>query len=167
MSSVSRRTPRDFLAKERHSRLIIVDAPKLSFLRACAGVLILLGGAAASAVSPQPDLSKELTLYTIGYSHLDTQWRWTYPQVIREFIPNTIQENGALFAKYPHYIFNWSGANRYRLMQEYHPDGFARVSHWVAQGVGFRGNSWEECDVLAPSVESVIRQIIRQSLFQT
>src|SRR5579864_2147824 len=30
----------------------------------------------------KPDLAKQPTLYVVGYSHLDTEWRWEYPQVI-------------------------------------------------------------------------------------
>jgi alpha-mannosidase len=107
------------------------------------------------------DLSKDKVLYEIGYSHLDTQWRWTYPQVISEFIPNTVHENIPLFEKYPDYIFNWSGANRYRFMKEYHPDDFEKVRQWVAKGRWFpAGSSWEENDVNVPSSESLIRQIL-------
>ena len=29
-----------------------------------------------------PDLSKQPTLYAVGYAHLDTEWRWEYPRVI-------------------------------------------------------------------------------------
>jgi alpha-mannosidase len=117
--------------------------------------------AAAAETNSAPDLSRERVLYEVGYSHLDTQWRWTYPQVIREFIPNTVHENLPLFEKYPHYVFNWSGANRYRLMQEYHPDDFAKVREWVAKGRWFpAGSSWEENDVNVPSTESLVRQIL-------
>jgi alpha-mannosidase len=107
------------------------------------------------------DLSRESVLYEIGYSHLDTQWRWSYPQVIREYIPNTIHENLPLFEKYPDYIFNWSGANRYRMMQEYYPGDFEKVRGWVARGRWSpAGSSWEENDVNVPSSESLIRQIL-------
>ena len=30
-----------------------------------------------------------------------------------------MRDNFALFEKYPHYVFNFSGANRYRFMKEY------------------------------------------------
>ena len=107
------------------------------------------------------DLTREKVLYEIGYSHLDTQWRWTYPQVISEFIPRTVHDNVALFEKYPDYIFNWSGANRYRFMKEYHPQDFEQVRKWVAKGRWFpAGSSWEENDVNVPSSESLIRQIL-------
>lgn len=107
------------------------------------------------------DLTKDRVLYEIGYSHLDTQWRWTYPQVISEFIPNTVHDNVPLFEHYPDYIFNWTGANRYRFMQEYHPQDFQTVRKWVAKGRWFpAGSSWEENDVNNPSAESIIRQIL-------
>ena len=116
---------------------------------------------AGEPTKPAVDLSKEKVLYEIGYSHLDTQWRWTYPQVISEFIPNTVHQNLPLFEKYPHYVFNWTGANRYHFMQEYHPDDFAKVREWVAKGRWWpAGSSWEENDVNSPSSESLIRQIL-------
>lgn len=125
-------------------------------------ISIFLSGIGAFAETNAPiDLSRGLTLYEIGYSHLDTEWRWSYPQVIGQFLPNTVHSNVALFEKYPDYIFNWTGANRYRLMQEYHPDDFATVREWVAAGRWFpAGNSWEENDVNIPSPESEIRQVM-------
>ena len=75
---------------------------------------------------PAPNLAKEPTLYTVGYAHLDTEWRWEYPQVIQEYLTKTMRNNFALFEKYPHYIFNFTGANRYRLMKEYYPGDFER-----------------------------------------
>ncbi|HEY0321787.1 MAG TPA: glycoside hydrolase family 38 C-terminal domain-containing protein [Pyrinomonadaceae bacterium] len=108
-----------------------------------------------------PDLSKEPTLYVVGYAHLDTQWRWEYPQVINEFLPSTMHDNFALFEKYPSYIFNFSGANRYRMMKEYWPQDYARLKSYVAAGRWFpAGSSMEEGDVNSPSAESIIRQIL-------
>ena len=82
--------------------------------------LILLAGARAQNAE-KPDLSKQPTLYVVGYAHLDTEWRWEYPQVIDEYIRKTMEDNFTLIDKYPHYIFNFSGANRYRFMKEYFP----------------------------------------------
>lgn len=111
--------------------------------------------------SNKPDLSKDPTLYVVGYAHLDTEWRWEYPQVIDEYIRKTMQDNFKLFEKYPHYVFNFSGANRYRFMKEYFPDDFARVKKFVDEGRWFpAGSSMEEGDVNAPSAEAIIRQIL-------
>jgi len=101
------------------------------------------------------------TLYVTPYAHLDTQWRWEYPQTIGEFLPKTMRENFALFEKYPHYLFNFSGANRYRMMKEYYPSDYEKVKQYVAAGRWFpAGSSMEENDVNNPSAESIIRQIL-------
>jgi len=122
--------------------------------------------ASSLAVSAQKDLSKEPTLYVVAYAHLDTQWRWEYPRVINEYIPKTMQDNFALFEKYPNYIFNFSGANRYRMMKEYWPADYARVKQYVAAGRWFpAGSSMEESDVNVPSAESIFRQILYGNRF--
>src|SRR3984957_12662693 len=122
--------------------------------------LVFLNSALAQTAE-KPDLSKQQTLYVVGYAHLDTEWRWEYPQVIDEYIRGTMEKNFKLFEKYPHYIFNFSGANRYRFMKEYFPADFAEVKKYVDQGRWFpAGSSMEEGDVNAPSAEAIIRQIL-------
>ncbi|RYD43347.1 MAG: hypothetical protein EOP83_31900, partial [Verrucomicrobiaceae bacterium] len=79
------------------------------------------------AAQAKRDLSQGNTLYAVPYSHLDTQWRWAYPQVIREFIWNTMADNLKLIDKYPHYVFNFSGSRRYEMMREYYPEEYAKV----------------------------------------
>jgi alpha-mannosidase len=107
------------------------------------------------------DLTKEPTLYVIPYAHLDTQWGWDYPTTINRHIPNTMRLNFELFEKYPHYIFNFSGANRYQMMKEYYPADYQKVKKYVAAGRWFpSGSSWEENDVNSPNAESVIRQVL-------
>ncbi len=111
--------------------------------------------------SDKPDLTRQPTLYVVGYAHLDTEWRWEYPQVIDEYIRKTMEENFKLFDKYPHYIFNFSGANRYRFMKEYFPADFARLKKYVDEGRWFpAGSSMEEGDVNTPSAETIIRQVL-------
>ena len=102
----------------------------------------------------------------VGYAHLDTQWRWDYPTPFGEFLPKTLRDNFALFEKYPHYVFNFSGANRYRMMKEYYPDDYEQVKQYVAAGRWFPpGSSMEENDVNSPSAESIIRQILYGTQF--
>jgi alpha-mannosidase len=123
-------------------------------------ILMLLTSTSAQTTE-RPDLTKQPTLYVVGYAHLDTEWRWEYPQVISEYIRKTMEDNFALFDKYPHYVFNFSGANRYRFMKEYFPADFARLKKYVDDGRWFpAGSSMEEGDVNAPSAEGIIRQIL-------
>jgi alpha-mannosidase len=124
-------------------------------------LVLVLAGAAHAQMTDKPDLTKQPTLYVVGYAHLDTEWRWEYPQVIDEYLRKTMQENFKLFEKYPHYIFNFSGANRYRLMKEYFPSDFVRVKKYADEGRWFpAGSSMEEGDVNSPSAEAIIRQIL-------
>jgi alpha-mannosidase len=129
----------------------------VAFSLAC---LMLLTTAHAQTTE-KPDLSKQPTLYVVGYAHLDTEWRWEYPQVINEYIRKTMEDNFTLFDKYPHYVFNFSGANRYRFMKEYFPADYAKVKKYVDSGRWFpAGSSMEEGDVNTPSAETLIRQVL-------
>ena len=130
------------------------------FLSAMVASAAFTTGAKAQS-NDKPDLSKQPTLYAVGYAHLDTEWRWEYPQVIDEYLYRTMQDNFKLFDKYPHYTFNFSGSNRYRLMQEYFPADFQRLKQYVAQGRWFpAGSSVEEGDVNAPNAEGIYRQVL-------
>lgn len=122
---------------------------------------LMLLTAAGAQTADKPDLTRQPTLYVVGYAHLDTEWRWEYPQVINEYIRKTMKDNFALIDKYPHYVFNFSGANRYRFMKEYFPADFARLKKYVDEGRWFpAGSSMEEGDVNAPSAEAIIRQVL-------
>jgi alpha-mannosidase len=124
-------------------------------------IFLTLLNSASAQTAEKPDLTKQPTLYVVGYAHLDTEWRWEYPQVIDEYIRKTMEDNFKLFEKYPHYIFNFSGANRYRFMKEYFPADFAQVKKYVDEGRWFpAGSSMEEGDVNTPSAETIIRQIL-------
>ena len=132
----------------------------MSSARTIRFVAALLGHAAllaAQAPAPPP----KPTLYTVAYSHLDTQWLWDYTHTIDEYLPATIRDNLALIGKYPGYVFNFAGANRYRMMKEYHPADYARVREQVARGRWFpAGSAMEEGDVNVPSAEAILRQIL-------
>ena len=134
---------------------------KICIVVLAASLVLLTGAHAKAQTADKPDLSSQPTLYVVGYAHLDTEWRWEYPQVIDEYIRQTMEDNFKLFEKYPHYVFNFSGANRYRFMKEYFPADFAQVKKYVDEGRWFpAGSSMEEGDVNAPNAEAIIRQIL-------
>ncbi len=123
----------------------------------------LLGASlAASAQTMQaPDITRQPTLYVVPYAHLDTQWRWEFPQTISEYLLKTMRLNFYYIDKYPHYVFNWTGSNRYGLMKEYYPADYARLKQYVAEGRWYPGGaSVEENDVNLPSAESILRQVL-------
>ncbi len=117
------------------------------------------------ADAPPLDLTRP-TLFVVGYAHLDTQWRWTYADTIREFIPATLKRNFALFEKYPDYVFNFGGSRRYEMMREYYPDDFEKLKNYVKAGRWFPcGSSVDENDANVPSAESQIRHVLYGNRF--
>jgi alpha-mannosidase len=126
-----------------------------------AAVCAALAVSAPSQVMQAPDITKQPTLYVVPYAHLDTQWRWDFQQTISEYLLKTMRVNFDYFEKYPHYVFNWTGANRYRLMKEYYPDDYARMKNYIRDGHWFpAGSSVEEGDMNLPNAESIFRQIL-------
>jgi len=116
---------------------------------------------AHSQTMKAPDITQTPTLYVVPYAHLDTQWRWEFPQTISEYLLKTMRVNFDYIDRYPHYVFNWTGANRYRLMKEYFPSDYARMQKYVAAGRWYpAGSSVEEGDVNLPSAEGIFRQIL-------
>ena len=111
--------------------------------------------------SPRYDLDQDRVLYLVPYAHLDTQWRWDYRTTIRRYLKETLEKNEYLFQKYPNYVFNFSGAIRYQMIQEYYPEAFERLKTYVAAGRWqIAGCQVEEADAIVPSPESMIRQIL-------
>src|SRR5215472_9047933 len=141
------------------------ERPPMKTLVIATFLLSTLGASAQTQPGPASavpvDLGRTPTLYVVGYAHLDTQWRWEYPKTIGEYLPNTLHQNFDLFEKYPNYIFNFTGSNRYRMMKEYYPADFRKLQSYVKAGRWFpAGSSVEESDVNSPSAESILRQVL-------
>ncbi|MGQ8336839.1 glycoside hydrolase family 38 C-terminal domain-containing protein [Sunxiuqinia sp. A32] len=101
------------------------------------------------------------TVYMVADAHLDTQWDWTVETTIDEYVKNTLTQNFALFEKYPNYIFNFEGAIKYMWAKEYYPDLYERLKGYVASGQwNICGSSLDANDVIVPSAESLIRNIL-------
>ena len=106
------------------------------------------------------DLEHRPTLFLVYTVHLDSQWRWTIRDTIREFIPATLRGNFELLAEHPERVLSFEGAFRYRLMEEYYPREFERLRELVAEG-SWRpaGTMLDAPDVNCVAPESLLRQI--------
>lgn len=99
--------------------------------------------------------------YMVATAHLDTVWRWSLATTIDEYIANTLYKNFDLIEKYPDYKFNFEGAYRYELMEEYYPEEFERVNEYIAEGRWCPcGSAYENGDVNVPSPEALFRNIL-------
>lgn len=103
----------------------------------------------------------ENKIFAVATAHLDTVWRWELGKTIEEFIPDTMDKNFNLIEKYPNYRFNFEGAFRYALIEEYYPQQFEKIKEYVQNGRWcISGSSWENGDVNIPSPEALIRNIL-------
>ncbi|MEE0129452.1 MAG: glycoside hydrolase family 38 C-terminal domain-containing protein [Eubacterium sp.] len=100
-------------------------------------------------------------VYAVATSHLDTVWRWNLATTIKEYLPDTLEKNFDLADKYPHYKFNFEGAFRYQLAEEYYPKHFEYLKGLIEKGSwNVAGSSYENGDVNIPSPEALFRNII-------
>lgn len=99
--------------------------------------------------------------YIVATAHLDTVWRWNLAKTIKEHIPDTISKNLDLFEKHPNYRFNFEGAYRYELIEEYYPKHFEIIKELVDENKWCpTGSSYENGDVNIPSPEALFRNIL-------
>lgn len=105
--------------------------------------------------------SQKPRIYTAATAHLDTIWNWDLETTIGKYLYNTLADNFKLFEEFPEYEFNFEGAYRYELMEEYYPDLFEKLRHYVAAGRWHvTGSSYENGDVNIPSPEALFRNIL-------
>lgn len=121
-------------------------------------------------IAGSPDVAGEEpdkpVAYLVSDAHLDTQWNWDLQTTIRDYVWNTVNRNLNLFDKYPEYIFNFEGGIKYAWMKEYYPREYELVKKRIAEGRWHvSGSSWDATDVIVPSVESTIRNILLGQTF--
>ncbi len=100
-------------------------------------------------------------LLLLATVHLDSQWRWTIRDVIRDFLPRTLEENFSLFRSHPGYVLNFEGAFRYMLAEEYYPEAFEELRDWCERGRWIpAGGMLDAPDVNIVAPESLLRHIL-------
>jgi len=108
----------------------------------------------------------ERVLYVVATVHLDTQWRWTIQDTIRDFLPATLKQNFSLLDSHPFFVVSFEGAFRYMLMKEYFPEEYERLRGLVEQGRWrLAGSMLDSPDVNMVSPESLVRHILYANRF--
>jgi len=103
----------------------------------------------------------EKKAYTVATAHLDTVWRWDLAKTLTEYIPDTISKNFDLIEKYPNYKFNFEGAYRYKLIEEFYPLAFEQIKKYVDEDRWcLSGTAYETGDVNIASPEAILRNIL-------
>lgn len=100
-------------------------------------------------------------VYAVATAHLDTVWRWELAKTVKEFIPDTLKKNFDLLERYPNYRFNFEGAYRYELIEEFYHRAFEIIKKYVDEGRWcISGTAYENGDVNIPSPEALFRNIL-------
>lgn len=120
---------------------------------------LLSGGNCLSAQTAGQD--KKAKAYMVADAHLDTQWNWDIQTTINEYVWNTLNQNLFLLKRYPDYVFNFEGGVKYAWMKEYYPAQYEEMKQYIKNGRWhISGSSWDATDVLVPSTESFIRNVM-------
>lgn len=134
--------------------------------RVVALALALTVGGYYSSFAQEKETKKKAKAYMVANAHLDTQWNWDIQTTINEYVWNTISQNLFLLKKYPNYIFNFEGGVKYAWMKEYYPEQYEDMKKFIGEDRWhIAGSSWEASDVLVPSIESSIRNIMLGQTF--
>ena len=101
------------------------------------------------------------TIYATSNVHLDTVWSWDVEETTKSLIKRTLDENFALMDMFPDFSFNFEGAYRYQLIEEYYPEEFKRLQNFAADGQWKpAGSAIENGDVNSPSPEALFRNFL-------
>ena len=109
---------------------------------------------------------KDKKIYTVATAHLDTVWNWDFEHVINVCLKDTLEQNFDYFKRYPDYRFNFEGAYRYELFEEYYPEKFEELRKYIEQGKwNVTGSGYENGDVNVPSPENLFRNMLYGNLY--
>lgn len=99
-------------------------------------------------------------IHAAGHAHIDVAWLWPL-EATRGKAARTFATALALMHQYPDYTFTQSQPHLYKMVQEDHPDLFARIKSRIKEGRwNATGGTWVEPDTNLPSGESLVRQFL-------
>ncbi len=102
----------------------------------------------------------EPTLWSIGHSHIDVAWQWTY-HVSRNKAARTFATNLKLLEENPDYLFMASQPALYEYVKEDEPQLYRQVCSRIAQGRWEpEGGMYVEADTNLTGGESLVRQFL-------
>ncbi|HEY3267018.1 MAG TPA: glycoside hydrolase family 38 C-terminal domain-containing protein [Armatimonadota bacterium] len=107
------------------------------------------------------------TIYYCGYSHIDFNWLWDWPDTAKTW-DSTARTALNLMYRFPDFHFGQTQAAAYIAMERIKPDVFADIKLKVAAGNwDLIGGMWDESDENIPSGEALARTfLLGQTYFQ-
>jgi len=113
-----------------------------------------------SYVPPEVGMS-DYQISLVGHAHIDLAYRWRWNEVMHRVGPDTFRGVLDLMEKEPGLTFAQSQMALYEAMQDEYPDLFKEIRARIADGRwAVVGGMWSEPDMMIPSGESFIRQLL-------
>ncbi|MDQ0255865.1 alpha-mannosidase [Evansella vedderi] len=103
---------------------------------------------------------EEVTVHTVGHSHIDLAWLWRTKHT-KEKAKRTFSTVLRLMELYPDYTYLQSQPQLYEWIKEEEPELFEAIKEKVKDGQWeVEGGMWVESDCNIPSGESFVRQLL-------
>ena len=87
----------------------------------------------ASELQPIAGKIKQYTAYAVGHAHIDTQWKWEWPETVEEF-NHTFGQAIKFMAEFPDFKFTQSSSSFYQGTEAAWPELFAKIKEYVKKG---------------------------------
>jgi alpha-mannosidase len=122
---------------------------------------------APSALAQRLPNSTAGTLYYTGYSHIDFNWLWDWPDTVHTW-DSTARTALNLMYRFPDFNFGETQAAAYMAIERIRPDLFEEIKTRVATDHwSLLGGMWDESDTNIPSGEGLARSFLYgQDYFQ-
>jgi len=111
------------------------------------------------------DEEKEVTVHSIGHTHIDVAWKWPVRQT-REKAVRSFSTVLNYMEDYPEYRFMSSQPQLYEFVKEEAPEIYERIKERIKEGRWeTEGAMWLEADCNLTSGEALVRQILKGEEF--
>lgn len=115
---------------------------------------------APSALAQRLPNSPAGTMYYSGYSHIDFNWLWDWPDTVHTW-DSTANTALNLMWRFPDYHFGETQAAAYMAIERIRPDLFSKIQTRVKEGRwSLLGGMWDESDTNIPSGEGLARSFL-------
>lgn len=106
------------------------------------------------------DKSSEITIHTVGHTHIDVAWLWRLKHT-REKSARSFSTVLQLMKQFPDYLFLQTQPQLYEYIKNDYPEIYDQMKERISSGQWEAGGAmWLEADCNIPSGESLVRQIL-------
>lgn len=119
-----------------------------------------LVAAVESCLEPFKAVAKSYTVYLAGHAHIDMNWMWSWPETVAVTC-DTFATVLDLMEAFPEFRFTQSQASVYEIVEQHHPELFARIAGRIKEGRWeVAASHWVEADKNLAGGEALCRHLL-------